>query len=54
MEDEIYYFLNLKKGSEKSKKIAKKIKNFYFGDEEPSEANIEKRYLVHKFEINYI
>ncbi|XP_044266039.1 juvenile hormone esterase-like isoform X1 [Tribolium madens] len=45
-EDEIYFYLKLEKGSEESKRIANKIKNFYFNGEDRSENNIEKFYLL--------
>ncbi|XP_018324114.1 uncharacterized protein LOC108736254 [Agrilus planipennis] len=45
-EQEVPHFLNFKKGSPESKKIAESIKNFYFGKEEPSSENIDKGILL--------
>lgn len=35
-ESSIPYIMNLKRGSPESKQLAQKIKDFYYGDEEPS------------------
>lgn len=48
IEDEIHFGLNLKKGSNESRKIAEKIRKFYFGEEEPSPRNIDSYYMVNK------
>lgn len=45
-EDNVPYFLNLERGSDASKKVAEKIKQFYYGDEKPSRQSIEKFHLV--------
>lgn len=50
-EHSVPFSLNLPKGSELSKTIAKKIKSFYYGDEEPSHDNIDQYYMVSN--INY-
>lgn len=44
------YYLNYKRGSDDSLKLAQKIKNFYFGGEEASMETKENNYIVR---INY-
>ncbi|KAK5645314.1 hypothetical protein RI129_006614 [Pyrocoelia pectoralis] len=45
-EEEIPFSLNVEKGSEKSKNIAMKIKQFFYGDQEPSTENSNAFYLL--------
>lgn len=45
-EDAVPYFLNVPRGSEKSRKIAHKIKEFYYGEENPNLENIDRYYVV--------
>ncbi|XP_044265021.1 esterase B1-like [Tribolium madens] len=42
LENEIYYDLNLERGSEKSQKIAASIKEKYFDNKEPTENDLDK------------
>lgn len=43
------YMLNMPKGSEMSKKVAERIKHYFYGDTEPSMENIDQYYLVKYF-----
>lgn len=45
-ETKIPYFFNIPKGSDLSKRIAKRIKEFYFKDNNPTMDNLEAYYLV--------
>lgn len=45
-EEAIPYFLNLPKGSGIQKKIAQRIKKFYYGKETPSLKNVDRYYIV--------
>nr|XP_022909379.1 esterase B1-like [Onthophagus taurus] len=45
-EDAIPNYLNIPRGSQKSKEIGEKIKKFYYADEEPSQENKDKFYLL--------
>ncbi|KAB0798727.1 hypothetical protein PPYR_06607 [Photinus pyralis] len=45
-EDEIPFSFNTVKGSDLSKTVAKKIKRFFYGDEEPSDENTDAFYLL--------
>lgn len=45
-EDAVPYFLNVPNGSKKSKEIAQRIKQFYYGDEVPTLDNIDRFYIV--------
>lgn len=47
-EEAIPYTINLERGSNESKKIARLIKEFYFGDETPSMENFDKYLDVSK------
>ncbi|KAF2892582.1 hypothetical protein ILUMI_13585 [Ignelater luminosus] len=40
------YMLNMPKGSEMSKKVAERIKRYFYGDSEPSLDNIDQYYLL--------
>lgn len=42
----IPHFMKLQLGSNISKMVAKQIKEFYFGDKEPSTENVDKFYIV--------
>lgn len=46
LECEIPFELQLPKGSPKSTELAGRIKKFYYGDDEITEDNIAKRYMV--------
>lgn len=48
-ETKIPYFFNIPKGSDLSKRIAKRIKEFYFSDNNPTMDNLEAYYLVSIF-----
>ena len=45
-ETEVPHDLKLEKGSQKSKEVASKIQKFYFGEEKPSEKNMDNTHLV--------
>ncbi|KAK5645312.1 hypothetical protein RI129_006612 [Pyrocoelia pectoralis] len=45
-EDEILFSLNVNKDTDLSKEVARKIKNFFYGDEEPSSRNTTPFYLL--------
>jgi carboxylesterase type B len=45
-------FLNLERGSDISKLIARRIKEYYYGNEEPSTENKDKFYLVNNFVLH--
>lgn len=49
-EESIPHFLNIPKHSETHKKTAKRIKNFYYGEEEPTLDNVDRYYVVSSME----
>lgn len=45
-ENQVPYELNLKEGSEEFKQVARRIKEFYYGDAEPTRENINNYLTV--------
>lgn len=50
-EKKVPFFYNLEKGTEMSLKVAKMIKEYYFGHENPSLDNLDKFYLVNILKV---
>lgn len=45
------HMLNLERGSEEFQSVARKMKEFYFGNDEPSEQTLERNLLVYKYNL---